>query len=271
LLRAEPAESPSFDALAIDHYGLGAEDHRRLATARPTLIIDDLANRPLAADLVLDSGPSRQAEDYAGFVPPGTRLLIGPAYAPVRPEFAALREDALRRRVGPSRVRRLLVSMGLTDVGGVTAQVVNRVLPALDEVELDVVLGAGAPSLPALRDLAQNDPRILLHVDTSDMARLTLDADAAIGAGGSTTWERCVLALPTLQVTLADNQREAATAVGAAGAALVVDGLGTVFDQAAGRLLGDPVLRRNLSRAAADLCDGQGASRVAEAVLAMLA
>jgi UDP-2,4-diacetamido-2,4,6-trideoxy-beta-L-altropyranose hydrolase len=259
-----------FTALAIDHYGLAADDHRRLAGGRPTLVIDDLANRRLAADLVLDSGPSRTAADYAGLVPDPARLLIGPAYAPVRPQFAQLREAALLRRDEQQPVRRLLVSMGLTDVGGVTAEVLRRLLPGLGGIAVDVAVGGQAPSLPWLLQLAEADERITVHVDTPDMARLTLQADAGIGAGGSTTWERCTLALPTLQVTLAENQRQAAAAVAASGAALVVDGLGPAFDEAAARLLADAALRLRLAQAAARLCDGRGADRVADAVVEML-
>ena len=38
------------------------------------------------------------------------------------------------------------------------------------------------------------------------MAELMLLADIAFGAGGATTWERCVLGLPTYTVVLAENQ-----------------------------------------------------------------
>jgi spore coat polysaccharide biosynthesis predicted glycosyltransferase SpsG len=34
------------------------------------------------------------------------------------------------------------------------------------------------------------------------------NADLAIGAGGSTSWERCCLALPTLLFVTAENQRK---------------------------------------------------------------
>ena len=91
-----------------------------LAKGRPTLVIDDLANRPLEADLVLDAGPARLAQDYAGLTPPGATLLLGPNNAPVRPAFPALRETALARRAVGGPVRRILISLGLTDVGGVT-------------------------------------------------------------------------------------------------------------------------------------------------------
>jgi UDP-2,4-diacetamido-2,4,6-trideoxy-beta-L-altropyranose hydrolase len=202
-------------------------------------------------------------------VEPGTRLLLGPAYAPVRPEFAALREAALARRGGA--VARVLVSLGLTDVGGLTAKVVDRLRPRLAGATLDVVLGADAPSLPALSRIAAHDKRMTLHVDSTDMAGLTARADIAIGAAGSTTWERCTLGLPSALLVLAENQRAAAAAVAEFGAALVVDpaaeDFDTALDRAVVRLMTDAALRARLSAASAAACDGLGALRAADAFL----
>jgi len=263
-----------FDALVFDSYALTADDHRAVAKGRPTLVIDDLADRPLAADLVLDSGPAREAKDYTGLVPPTARLLLGPAYAPVRPAFPALRETALARRAQRPPVRRLLVSLGLTDVGGVTGRIVELLRPIAGEATLDVVLGGGASSLPALWALAADDPRLTLHVDTQHMPELVFDADLAIGAGGSTTWERCVLALPALTLILADNQVAPARALEAAGAtpclALDAPDFDTAFTRTVQDLLANPDRRAALSTASAAVCDGQGADRVAEIFLASL-
>jgi UDP-2,4-diacetamido-2,4,6-trideoxy-beta-L-altropyranose hydrolase len=269
-----------FDAVVVDHYGLSAPDHRVIAAGRPSLVIDDLADRPLAADLILDSGPARQATDYDGLAPPGAELLLGPNHAPVRPAFAVLRKAALARRADAPPVRRILVSLGLTDVGGITGRVVDLALPLLREMgigeaALDVVLGAGAPSLASLRDLAKIEPRLTLHVDTQDMPRLTLEADLAIGAGGSSSWERCVLALPTLLLVLAANQREASAALARADAVLAVDvadpDFETAFAAELARLLDDPLLRDRLSAASAAVCDGRGAARVAAHFLDVIA
>lgn len=268
---ARAQSDQGFDAVVFDHYGLSADDHRALANGRPALAIDDLADRPLAVDLVLDSGPARKAEDYAGLVPSAARLLLGPAYAPVRPAFAALRETALARRAERPPVRRILVSLGLTDVGGITKRVVGLLRPLIGEVTLDVVVGGAAPSLPALRVLAEEDPRLMLHVDAQDMPRLTAEADLAVGAGGSTTWERCVLALPTLALILADNQAPAARALETAGVAPCLDVAAPDFETAFAReisdLLDNADHRAALSAASAKVCDGLGAQRVAAAFL----
>lgn len=266
---AAAAVREAYDAIVFDHYGLAEPDHRAMARGRPVLVIDDLANRPLGGDVILDSGPSRRAEDYNGLIPAHARLLLGPTFAPVRPEFAALREPALAWRGEP--VQRILVSMGLTDLGGVTAQIVERIRPKIHDIGLDIVLGGGAPSAAGLAKVARRDPRLLLHVDTPHMARLTAEADIGVGAAGSTTWERCVLGLPSILIVLADNQRGAARALAEQHAALVLDlaagDFDEAFDRAFLRLLRDAELRRSLAAASAEVCDGLGAGRVAEAFL----
>ena len=261
------------NAVVIDHYRLSALDHLAIADGRPTLVIDDLADRPLAADLVLDSGPAREAGDYEDLVGRDTELLLGPDNAPVRPAFAALRREALTRRAGAPPVRRILVSLGLTDVDGITGRVVDLMLPITGDATLDVVLGSGAPSLHRLRGLAIHEPRLVLHVDSQDMPQLTLRADLAVGAGGSTSWERCVLALPTVLLVLAANQREASQALVQADAVVALDVADPDFDAAFAaeltRLIDDPLLRDRLSSASAAVCDGRGAARVAARFLAL--
>jgi len=270
---AEAVAGERYDAIVFDHYGLAAGDHRTMAQGAPAMAIDDLADRPLGVDMVLDSGPARRAEDYDGLVDERARLLLGPHFAPVRPEFAALRDTALAWRGEP--VGRVLVSLGLTDVDGVTARIVDRLRPRIGEAGLDVVLGAEAPSLAGLAKIARRDTRIALHVDSPHMARLTAEADIAVGAAGSSTWERCTLGLPTLMLVLAENQRASAQALAEREAALVVDvdaaDFEKTFDRALMRLMTDADLRRQLATHSAELCDGQGAPRVAEALLKLIA
>ncbi len=260
-----------FDAVVFDHYGLGRAEQEAVAQGRPTLVIDDLADRPLFADLVLDPGPARTPADYAPFAP-SARLLLGPAYAPVRPEFAALREQALARRGGP--VGRVLVALGLTDVGGITARALDRLRQRSGQLAFDVALGGASPSLPGLKRIAAHDRRVTLHIDAQDMADLALNADVAVGAGGGATWERCVLGLPSLMVVLAPNQRPAAQALLDRDAVLVVDGqaadFDAAFDRAAMRLLTDAATRARLTAASLEICDGLGADRAAQAFLEVI-
>jgi spore coat polysaccharide biosynthesis predicted glycosyltransferase SpsG len=192
----------------------------------------------------------------------------------VRPAFAERRAAALAQRARGGAPKQILVSLGLADLGAITARVVESVLPDLRDVRLDVVLGDAAPSLTRLAALAARDSRVRLHVNACDMPALTAEADLAIGAGGSSTWERCCLGLPTLLIVLADNQRPNAEAMEAAGAATTLEAGAAGFDDdlraALRRLREDADLRRTMTQAAADLCDGQGAAQVALWLLAMI-
>jgi UDP-2,4-diacetamido-2,4,6-trideoxy-beta-L-altropyranose hydrolase len=259
------------DLLVFDHYGLDADDQAAASGGRATAVIDDLANRPLHADLLLDPGLDRVAEDYAPWVQEAAPKLLGPMFAPVRPAFAAAREASIARRLEPGPARRILVALGLGDLGGVTGRVLEIILPMLRDEAVDVVLGKSAPSLSAVKALAADDRRVSLHIDSREMAELTAAADIAIGAGGSSSWERCVLGLPAIMLILADNQRAAASGLESRGAALALDAHGAGFQGALeddlGRLLFDDDLRRGMAVAAADICDGQGAGRVAGAML----
>lgn len=269
---ADAVTGIGFDAVVFDHYGLDRAEHEAVAQGRPVLVIDDLADRPLGADIVLDAGPARTPADYAFFAP-DAELLLGPEYAPVRPEFAELRDAALARRGEP--VARIMVALGLTDVGAITARIVEILRRRGNITAFDVALGASAPSLPALRRIAAHDPRLVLHVDTQDMAALTAQADIAVGAAGSTTWERCVLGLPSILLVLAPNQAMAARAMAGRHAALVLDPAAPDFDAALDhaviRLMADGGLRAALSTASATVCDGLGARRTAQAFLARIA
>jgi UDP-2,4-diacetamido-2,4,6-trideoxy-beta-L-altropyranose hydrolase len=270
----EFAERFEADVVVIDHYGVGAAEevalrgpHRRIA------VIDDLADRRHACDLLVDPGYGRRRGDYSRLVPEACVTLVGPDHALIRPEFGQARPRALSRRARHDPVRRVQASFGLTDVGGITGRVVEMLTPHLADLRLDVVISAEAPSYEALAARAESDRRLHLHLD-ADMAGLTADCDIAVGAGGSSVWERAVLGLPSITLILADNQAPTAERLAAAGAMLAVDARAPGFEAALtdawGRLIDDAALRWTLSQQASQLCDGRGAERVAEALLGLL-
>jgi UDP-2,4-diacetamido-2,4,6-trideoxy-beta-L-altropyranose hydrolase len=263
------ARAPA-DWLLLDHYRLDAHQEAALRGGRRLAVLDDLADRPRPADLWLNPGYGFTAASYAALAPAGARVLVGPAYAPVRLSFAALRREALARRAADAPPDRALIFLGMGDLDAVTARIVAALVPAFPRLAFDVVLGAAAQSLPVLRAAA--DPRVRLHVDTPDMAALTAGADLAVGAGGSSAWERATLGLPAATVILADNQRAMALAMARAGLTLALDVAAPDFEprlqSAVGQLLADAPLRQGMASATAALCDGQGAARFAEALLA---
>jgi UDP-2,4-diacetamido-2,4,6-trideoxy-beta-L-altropyranose hydrolase len=128
---------------------------------------------------------------------------LGPCYALLRDEFRQLRKR-VKPRTGP--VRRILIFFGGVDADNYTGQTLDA-LGHLDtkHLHIDVVIGALHPCRSAI-EMTCAEHGFICHVQTDRMAKLMASADLAIGAGGTATWERCCLGLPSLVVSLADNQ-----------------------------------------------------------------
>jgi len=253
----------SADLLVIDHYGREAAfeaDCRRWA--RRILVIDDLGDRRHDCDALMDQTPGRQNSVYRALVPQHCRLLLGSAYAALRPEFRVRRPEALRRRESTEPPQRILLSLGGTDAGDTTRRTMEALARSGVKASVDVVVGAAAPYAEAVGTCAQDlGDRFRVHQGVNDMATLMTETDIAVGAAGTTALERCCLGLPALMLVLADNQAEVAAALAKAGAALLLPGIDAV-PAAVARLCGDAALRRSMSLAAAALCDGRGVWRV---------
>lgn len=262
------AISGNVDWIIVDHYALDQrwETMMREKCTR-MMCIDDLADRPHDCDLLLDQSLGRRNQDYATLISKQTKLLLGPKYALLRPEFAQWRDTSLVRRANP-QLRHILVTMGGVDADNVT----GRVLSALKSIDvktleqITVVLGPHAPWRNNVLAKARNmsvPTRVLTGVD--NMAELMTSCDLAIGAGGSTTWERCALGVPAFQIELAKNQQFISSAVQYAGAALLL-GIDDLEHEISRLLLStstSSVLKR-LSDRSATVADGSGVEATLE-------
>ncbi len=256
------------DWLIVDHYALDWVWEQKVRPACGGIIaIDDLANRKHSVDALLDQNLGRTKTDYDCLVPRSCDLMVGPRYALVRPEFAALREKSLSRR-RQAQLHKILITMGGVDrenITSLTLEALNQYNHSVN-FEVTVIMGLTAPWRDQVTKQAAKLPfptRVLVNVQ--NMAELMSESDLAIGAAGSTAWERCCLGLPTAQLVIADNQRTIANALCEVGAAhsLELQKLGCSLSLFLNDLIRDPEHLVRMSGVAAKLVDGLGASRVA--------
>lgn len=207
------------DLLVIDSYALDITWERIL---RPRvsriLVLDDLANRRHDCDVLLDQNffPDG-AQRYQGLVPSACQQLLGPRYALLREEFYAARAS-LPARTG--FIRRLLVFYGGADRTDETSKAVHALLALRADMQAgqmhgiaitedfttDVIVGASNVRRKAVKALCEGHDWLRYHCQVDNMAEFMAQADLMLGAGGTTTWERCYLGLPALVTAVADNQ-----------------------------------------------------------------
>jgi UDP-2,4-diacetamido-2,4,6-trideoxy-beta-L-altropyranose hydrolase len=264
------SESP-FDWLVVDHYGWGVRQEAAIARfCRRVMVIDDLADRSRHCDLLLNQNDvSRLHERYLGLVPPSARLLLGSRYALLREEFVTTRA-LLNRQMGP--VRTLFVSFGGSDPTNET----DKVLNALDDDEfadlnIHVVIGRLHPAIDRIMQKCQCDPRIQLHIQSNQVARLMAESDLAICAGGAMTWERYCMGLPGLTIAVGDNQMEVAKFGQESGVDWYLGKSGQVeveqIQSTLQEVLNDPDRLHTAQQAAFAKVDGRGADRVTEVMM----
>ncbi|ENO89904.1 UDP-2,4-diacetamido-2,4,6-trideoxy-beta-L-altropyranose hydrolase [Thauera linaloolentis] len=260
------------DWLIVDHYALDASWERMLTPHyRKLMVIDDLADRLHVCDLLLDQTFRRTPEEYRTAVPADCRLLCGSQYALLRPEFAALRPYSLQRRSQPV-LRHLLITMGGVDNDNTTGRVLLalRTCPLPADCRITAVMGVTAPWLDDVRRQAQDMPcPTTVLVGVSDMAQLMADSDLAIGAAGTTAWERCCLGLPALTAIIAENQRTGAIALYNANATRIFCIADDLHETIGEHLLEamSPVALSRMSSAAREITTGAGTSLITEELL----
>lgn len=256
-----------WDWLVIDHYALDIRWESALRrTAKQIMVIDDLADRQHDCDMLLDQNFYADMQTrYTNKVPSHCALLLGPRYALLRDEFRQLHKQ-IRPRNGP--VKRVLVFFGGVDADNYT----GRAIDALSEITssglyVDVVIGAQHPYIVQIT-AACAQHGFICHVQTDKMAALMAAADVAIGAGGSASWERCCLGLPTMVVALADNQVKIAKTLDKFGACVYIGMLKTksttVMQNAFVKFLSTPDRLKDISGKSYSLVDGLGVERVCQ-------
>jgi UDP-2,4-diacetamido-2,4,6-trideoxy-beta-L-altropyranose hydrolase len=279
------------DLVIVDHYALNADWQQRIGQALncKIMVIDDLV-RHHHADLILDQTLLRSSDEYQSdhHASHNTsdhtchhtvhhtlhqtshhtgQVLTGCDFALLNPQFSYYREQALANDVLSSRPR-LLLSMGGIDQPNATFSVLTALadMPTLLRPLVTVLLGPRAPHYRQVKAFCLQHDDWIHHLDFVDnMAALMLQQQVAIGAPGTTSWERACLGLPSIIIPLAENQQTISRNLVAVDAAYKVE-----RDEITEHLQRTyQALLQNWSRLRVNnlkLCDGLGLNRVLKAM-----
>ena len=232
------------DAVVVDSYTIEEAELCRLAETLPLATLAE-ARRCEGAGILLDYHLDRDGE------PATSRLLPGPAYAPVDPRFAGAASPR-------DPVERILVTVG----GSARGQaVVDDLVRGARSVFPDAaVVVPGGPPVP---EGASPLPGPVALVDEVGAI------DVAVTAAGFTSYELACAGVPQVAVAIADNQSRVVDGLRRAGVAPCVDlarGEPRTALLEALEELRDPDARRRYAARGMRAFDGRGADRAAEAL-----
>jgi UDP-2,4-diacetamido-2,4,6-trideoxy-beta-L-altropyranose hydrolase len=251
--------------ILVDHYGLSNEWEESVKEVCPGICsIDDL-QRDHSAELVVDptlpfssSSPTK----------PGQVILQGPRYAMLREEYRFYHCQE-RDSSGPQKV---FVYFGGSDLQDLTCSTVKAFCEDdLKSVRLVVGTGPNFLHRRRLEELAEKRPATTILDSRDHLADVMATSTLAIGAAGGTTWERACLGLPTIAVSLAENQQKILRSLEEKGILMACREQG---EDRAGRLAemyrelkSDPKKLQAMSEKGRELVDGMGVARIVEKLL----
>lgn len=264
--------------ILVDSYFVTAEYLQALRTYGRVYLLEDMPGHIWPVDGVINYNAFADLRSYEEIyrknkenlsdmdVKQHTKLYIGASYVPIRSQFAGYNYQV------QGQVKELLVTTG----GGDRENIAGKILERLEYMKcrVHVVSGPYNPHGEWLDSYARAHLQVVVHRRVEDMARLMLQCDLAVTAGGTTVYELCALGVPFVCFSYAENQEALTEYVGGQEIGLnagkyhrdsgeTLYNIGNLVQRAAA----DPRLRRQMSQRARKLVDGQGARRLAEALL----
>lgn len=247
--------------VVVDHYGINRawEEYVKSRLACKLVVIDDLV-RQHDADLIIDQ--TYGADPYEYLSNSAVKfVLTGSEYALLNSQFSDFHKLALEERK-IKNTHKLMISMGGVDKPNATLKVLDAL--SIREIKFDttVLLSERAPHFNSVSSFCKRNEDWVKHISFSNnMAKLMLKHTIAIGAPGSTSWERACMGLPSIIIPLAKNQLQICRNLVDAGCAIslckeeIANKLNFKLDE----LLSD---YEKMTSNSLKICDGMGVKRV---------
>ena len=257
-------QKESNPVLLVDSYFVTPKYLEELRTVAKTYYMDDLQLFDYPVDGVFNYDIRVRADFYKSAA---AKYLEG-QYAPLRAQFQDRRYEVRKE------AKSLLLTMGGTDPENFCERFLRFFLSQQDSPgwNVHVVVGSMFSDKQTLEELAASRENVMLHQNVTDMASLMEQCDLAISAGGTTLFELCAIGVPTLSVSVSENQIPCNLAFAQAG---ILSYEGDVREKNLEERLYAKVMelssnlseRQKMSKRQRKAIDGKGADRIAEILL----
>lgn len=258
------------EVLLIDSYFVSYRYMEAVSKAAKTAYIDDLHASVWPCGILINYAVYYDLYDYAEEYP-GTKLLLGCSYAPLRKEYVNLPKKKIRQKV-----RRVLAVTGGTDEFHFMKQFAGQLLKertSFTDVEFQLVCGTYNRDLDEIRRLALEYPehpmQLGIYEALPSLKDMMLEADLLVTAGGTTLYEMAACGVPGICFSIADNQTDNVKGFAKRGLVRYAGDVRKEFSyanllQIIKELMQDTECRIEMADRLRTLVDGNGAGRIVD-------
>ena len=259
------------DWMVVDHYYLNKAWEVKISSKVYKLfIIDDLCDRFHEGNVLLNQNylPGIESQ-YKKILSSKTKILLGPKYAILSPEYRKARKFIKINK--KNKIHRMIIFFGASDDQEQTIRCLSILAKLnLKELKIDVVVGLANKKKKSIREMTNKIDGAVLHVQIPSLCNLMKKADLYLGSGGTTTWERCCLGLPSIVISTGKNQVRSNENLYKQG---VIEYLGKT-DSVSNEHINKTLLKfingydcTNMSKQALEITDGNGVELVSQEFL----
>ena len=259
----------SADILIVDHYRLDERWHKSIKkTINKLAVIDDVPGRKLFCDILIDQNLGRKPAHYLPFIEGNPKFLLGSKFVLMRNEFRLNKKRAFKRRKEFKGIKSILLTLG----GSESLENYLKIIKILSELKLDsfsevkLALGFDQQQEIYSKHLLKSEKlKISVLENPLNIYESMVTSDLCIGYAGSSSWERCVLGLPSLVKVISDDQIFIAKNLEKKGAAIIWKKESELKKLV--ETMDDRDKWFKVVDASRKICDGNGSRRVANAIL----
>jgi len=265
-------QNAKIDCLIVDHYSLDFRWEKLIKSiSRNIVVIDDLADRKHTCDMLVDQNwfGEKTETRYISLLPAICKYYLGPKYALLGPDYE---KPEINQNIRDGAIKSILVFLGGSDPDNQTSKVLNALShPSFSHIHVDVVLGINHKFVANINSLALIRKRTKIFQNIPSLAPLMNTADLMISGGGVITWEKMCIGLPSIVISIANNQIEMNKSLMEAG---YINYIGHYLDVTEEniilklqQLLSKKELLKKQSKIGKRLVDGLGINRISRNIL----
>lgn len=191
--------------IVIDHYSINSDYEKKIKCPQ-IMVIDDFLNRPHFCHYFLNQNLHAHRTTTPFTSKDNPIEFKGPKYALMDPKYHQLRNELPTRK--STEVKKILVFFGGSDINSDTLKLVSDLAEEYTKKYFFSFILSHTHT--TYENVLYKLDRKFIHYDihnfVDDMPSFVLRHDLFIGAGGSTSWERASLGIPSIILSVAENQ-----------------------------------------------------------------
>ena len=193
--------------LIVDNYKIDSQWEKKVKKfTKKLIVIDDLANRSHYCDIIIDQNYVKNYKTrYDKITNKDCIKLLGPKFCINNQLKKKINSNYKSKKL---RIRKIFVFFSAVFIPRIFEMIVSLFsAKAFKHINVDFVVG-NLEKKNFLKLKNSVNKNINLMISKKNLENLMSRADLAIGSGGTNTWERISMGLPSIVFCIANNQKK---------------------------------------------------------------